>query len=350
MQILPDHNKLEYSGRIDFSNPSAPVMVYPCSYVRMKFTGNKIGIRLKNKNAYWDNYIGYIIDGKQYKRLLPPDGETEWELALTEEQGAEHEILLFKRMDSCHVITFLGFTIPKDGRVLELPAKPDRRIEVYGDSVSAGEVSEAVEYTGKEDPEHQGQYSNSWYSYTWMTARNLNAQLHDIAQGGIALMPKTGWFMEPDYIGMEEVYDKISYHPLLGEVKSWDFSLYRPQVVIVALGQNDSHPVDFMKEEPNGTQATVWKDHYEAFIRKLREIYPKAVIILATTILQHSVKWDEAIEEVFRRIHDDKIYHFTYRRNGAGTPGHIRIGEAEEMAEELTGFINSLGEEIWNQV
>ena len=36
---------------------------------------------------------------------------------------------------------------------------------MYGDSVSAGEVSEAVEYTGKPDPEHNGQYSNSWYSY-----------------------------------------------------------------------------------------------------------------------------------------------------------------------------------------
>ena len=64
---------------------------------------------------------------------------------------------------------------------------PERKIEVYGDSVYAGEVSEAVEYTGKEDPEYNGEYSNSWYSYAWMTARKLNAQIHDIAQGGIAL-------------------------------------------------------------------------------------------------------------------------------------------------------------------
>ena len=51
---------------------------------------------------------------------------------------------------------------------------------MYGDSVSAGEVSEAVEYTGKPDPEHNGQYSNSWYSYAWMTARRLDAEIHDI--------------------------------------------------------------------------------------------------------------------------------------------------------------------------
>lgn len=33
-----------------------------------------------------------------------------------------------------------------------MPAKPIRKIEVYGDSVSAGEVSEAVDFAGKEDP------------------------------------------------------------------------------------------------------------------------------------------------------------------------------------------------------
>ena len=41
------------------------------------------------------------------------------------------------------------------------------------------------------------------------------------------------------------------------------------------------------------------------------------------------------------------MHHFCYRRNGSGTPGHIRISEAEEMAKELSDFILNLGEEIW---
>ena len=86
---------------------------------------------------------------------------------------------------------------------------PPRRIEVYGDSVSAGEVSEAVDYVAKSDPEHNGEYSNSWYSYAWIAARKLDAQLHDIAQGGVALLDNTGWYHEPDYIGMEHVWNKI---------------------------------------------------------------------------------------------------------------------------------------------
>lgn len=34
-----------------------------------------------------------------------------------------------------------------------------------------------------------------------------------------------------------------------------------------------------------------------------------------------------------------------FRRNGRGTPGHLRIPEAEEMAEELAAYMESLG--IW---
>lgn len=41
------------------------------------------------------------------------------------------------------------------------------------------------------------------------------------------------------------------------------------------------------------------------------------------------------------------VHHFLYSNNGRGTPGHIRRPEAEKMAEELSAYIESLGEEIW---
>ncbi|MCX4319577.1 MAG: electron transporter RnfD [Lachnospiraceae bacterium] len=346
MQIAPNHEYLQYCGRIDFDDPMAPVMVFPCSFVRMKFTGNTLKVALKNKQAYWDNYMGYILDGEQGRFLLPLEEMCHMEIPV-EKEKEEHEILLFKRMDSCHTVTFFGFSIGEGEHILELPPLPDRKIEVYGDSVSAGEVSEAVEFAGKEDPEHNGEYSNSWYSYAWLAARKLGAQIHDIAQGGIALMNHTGWFYEPDYIGMECVYDKISYHPDLGEIKKWDFKRYTPHVVILAIGQNDSHPVDFMKENPKGDMAEKWRRHYQDFVLKIRSVYPMAAIILTTTVLNHAKEWDDAIEEVCFSLGDKKVHHFLYRDNGCKTPGHIRIPEAEQMAEELSAYIESLGDEIW---
>jgi len=351
MFVAPDHEKLQYSGRIDNTGKKAPVMVYPCSSVRIRFTGNSLTVFLENHHAYWDNYMGYILDGKQDKFRLQESGRQAVviEVPAADEEGQPvHECMLFKRMDACHHVTFYGFELKEGSEVLELPRPPQRKMEFYGDSVSAGEVSEAVAYTGKEDPVHNGEFSNSWYSYAWMTARILHADLHDIAQGGIALMDRTGWFCAPDAVGMERIYDKTAYNPRLGACRQWDFSAYTPHVAVVAIGQNDSHPQDYMAEDPDGERAQIWKQHYARFIRMIREKYPKAVIILATTILQHDAHWDDAIEQVCRQLKDPKIYHFLYSRNGCGTPGHIRISEAEQMAEELSGFIAGLGDGIWD--
>lgn len=348
MRVLPDHEKLIYSGRIDWSDPKAPVFVFPCTSVGMRFTGNILKIQVMNKNAYWDHYLGCILDGVQSAVLLPKTGEADLEIPVTPSEDNCHEVLFFKRQDSCHELVFLGMELDDDAEVLAMKPKPGRRIEVYGDSVSAGEVSEAVEYVGKTDPEHNGEYSNSWYSYAWMTARKLNAQIHDIAQGGIALMDKTGWFCEPEAVGMETAWDKIHYHPLFGAPVEWDFSKYVPQVVIVAVGQNDSHPKDYMKEEYEGERAAVWREHYRLFLGKLRSRYPEAQIVCCTTLLYHDESWDRAISQVLQELGDEKITQYLFKRNGKGTPGHLRIPEAEEMAEELAQYIENLKVEGWD--
>ncbi len=107
---------------------------------------------------------------------------------MPENESGVHRVLFFKRQDGCHELKILGFEIGDGERLLELPPVSGRRIEVYGDSVSAGESVEAIDFTGKTDPEHEGGFSNCWFSFPWLTARMLGAELHDIAQGGIALM------------------------------------------------------------------------------------------------------------------------------------------------------------------
>ena len=347
-KLIPAGNPLlRYTGRIDFSHLSAPVLVYPYSSVEMRFSGTKLKVVLKNRHAYWNNYLGCMIDGVQSKVQIPEHGKTLC-LSLAEHlEDREHDLFFFKRMDSCHEFAFYGFVVDKDAEIMPPAERPARRIEVYGDSVSAGEVSEAVEYVGKADPPHNGEFSNSYCSYAAMTARKLHAQLHDIAQGGIALMHGTGWYDEPDAVGMEEIWDDVEYHRAFGPNKKWNFGKYTPHVVIVAIGQNDSHPADYMAEDYGSEKSERWRRHYESFLRNIRSVYPNALIIAATTILCHSPAWDRAIGEVCGRIGDPRIVHFLYSRNGNGTPGHIRIPEAEEMSDELSGFIESFGDSVW---
>lgn len=348
MKIEPDNEKLVYSGRIDWSNKKAPVFIFPCTSVCMRFTGNRLKITVENKNAYWDNYLGCIIDGEQSTLPLPKEGSISFDILVAASENPVHQVMLFKRQDACHELVLRKLEIGEKEKLLDVPGAGNRRIEVYGDSVSAGEVSEAVDYVGKEDPEHNGEYSNSWYSYAWMTARKLNAQIHDIAQGGIALMDKTGWFYEPETVGMETAWNKIRYNPQFGDSMPWDFSRYIPQVVIVAVGQNDNHPKDYMKENYESVRSAAWRAHYRAFLEKLRAKYPDAYLVCCTTLLNHDKAWDAAIGDVVKEMKDEKISQYRFKRNGAGTPGHLRIPEAEEMAGELAAYIESLHVEGWD--
>lgn len=345
--VYPADKNLVYCGRIDWDDELAPVFVYAATFVKIRFRGTCIKAKMKNTRAYFTNYMGVIVDGEQSRFRLRNDDEiAEYVLAEGLNDG-DHEVVLFKRMDSCHIVTFYGFLLEDQAEVLEGKPLPMRKIEVFGDSVSCGEVSEAVAYVGKEDPVHDGEYSNSWYSYAWMTARLLHAQLHNTSQGGIALLDRTGWFLEPEAKGMESCFDKITYHPLLSEAKKWDFSRYTPDVVIIAIGQNDSHPVDELALDYDSVNSENWRKNYRRFVENIMAVYPQAQIILTTTILKHHKNWDRAIEQVCGQIGNRRVHHFMYTENGSGTPGHIRIPEAERMADELAEYILSLHISGW---
>lgn len=375
MFIYPDNEALQYSGRIDFDDKKAPVMIYAGSYVKIGFTGNTCKVRLANKRNWAIDSMGVIIDGVQGKIILTDDSEEhEYDLVgdlMAIEVDAEdgtltldapisvlddgsHEVTLFKRMDGgAHYVTFLGFEFDDDVVLTQPIALHDRRMEVIGDSVSCGEVSEAVHCLAMSDPENnEGFFSNSWYSYSWQVARRLKAELHITSQGGISLFDKTGWFNGPDDLrGIETCYDKLEYNPPLGE-KPYDCSQWKPQVIVVAIGQNDATPADIMKDDYEGEAAKKWRAGYKRFIERLQKLYDGVTIICATTVLMHDPNWDKAIDEVVNEMkkegNGDRLHHFMYTRTGAATPGHPRIPEHNEMAEELSAFIEGLGEGIWN--
>ena len=338
---------LRYTGRIDMADAANPYFVYPCSSVAFRVTGKTLLVRLTNKRSYFDNRLGVMVNGVQSAVLLK-EGEQEIDLSGSLAEGVS-DVLLFKRQDCCHAYWLNGLVVDADAQLLELPARPARRMEVYGDSVSAGEVSEAEFACGQSDPEgHNGLYSNSWLSYAWQAARLMNAELHDIATGGMALLDGTGYFNWPNFIGMESCWDKINYYPALGEATPWDFSRYTPHVVVVAIGQNDHNPVNIMADDYDSDASRHWRAEYRRFIGQLRTKYPRAHIVLTTTILGHHENWDKAIDEVCQELRttDQRVHHFLYTNNGCGTPGHIRGSEAAVMAKELAAFVEGL-DGVW---
>lgn len=348
MTLHTDHPALVYCGRIDFDDPKAPVFVFAGSFVRFSFTGKKITFRITNHHNYYTNSVGYFLDGVAGRFTLPETAVTQ-DYTIECDSAEKHTFCLYKMQDGCHFFTLHDIFLEDGAQVFAGEPLPNRRIEVFGDSVSCGEVCEALDRVGQPDPEeHMGVYNNSWYAYGWITARAFDAQVHLTSQGGAALMDNTGWFHAPDYVGLETIYDKLQYNTQIGPMKQWDFTKWQPDVVIFAFGQNDNNPEDYMANDPEGEQAQNWKDHYRRFLCRLMELYPKAHFILGTTTLMHHENWDHAIEEIVREVNDPRVTHLIYRDNGSGTPGHLRIPEHEKMAEDLIAHIRSLGD-VWGE-
>lgn len=373
MRFIPSsHPALRYSGRNGITTAGNPLWVFPYSSVSFRCTGTALSVVIYNFWNYGDIRLGAIVDGTQFSIPLPtpaepdaaggrvvrhPDGSMTVRIA-DHLPDIDHDVTIFKRQDGgMHYLALRGIEISNKASIAQPQGEaPARRIEFYGDSVTAGERNEAVEYCGKADPEADlSAYSNSWFSYAAVTARNLGADARLIAQGGIPLLNGTGWFHDPQFPGMEQIWDSITYVPSLNAASDGrfavkqraDFTQWTPQAVVVALGQNDAHPRDIMAEDPRSEAANHWRQRYGEFLGQLRQTYPDALIVAATTIMEHGMAWDCAIDEAVRRLADPRIVHFLYSRNGSGTPGHPRIPEDMQMAMELTQFLEGFGEGLW---
>jgi len=243
---------LHYTGRFDWSDPAAPRCAWPASAVTLRFHGRALNARLKG--AAW---VEVVIDGQPAATALVLRAETPRYRVAEGLADADHTVTLVKRTEP-HVgaLTVLGFELGAGAKPLPpLPVK--RRIEVIGDSISAGYGNEAAS-----QKEHFSAVTeNAWQTYGAMTARAMDAEYVCIAWSGKCLWPRN---MLPD------LYDRI----LPDRADShWDFASWTPDVVLVNLGTND-----FAGGNP---EEEGWVGAYHAFIARIRKNAPHAYIYCA---------------------------------------------------------------------
>ena len=328
--------RIRFMGRIDRSDADAPAFIWAGSYMELAFTGNVLCLTAENHVCYNGQQIGYLLDGKESQLRLSADSQPHrYEIPVN--GTGVHHLILFKRQDS-HWFRLCGLEI--SGTLCDLPPLPAYKMECYGDSVTAGSVVEALDCVAQSDPPvYDSEMDNAWHSYAMQAARLIGAQVHLVAQGGIALFDRTGYFDNGRY-GMETAYDKLWYLPY-EPMRAWDFSQYQPDLVTVAIGQNDAHRGDtdgiLTPEERER-----WLGRYCALIADLMEKYPKAEFLLMLTVLMHEEYWETLLDDACGRIGSPRVRRFRFTRTGSATPGHPRIPEQCEMACELAEYILKL--------
>lgn len=334
-------SRIRYDGRIDKTNPNAPIFTWPGCLMEFSFVGTAVKVNLNVTWCWGARMLGAVIDGKELSFDIE-QGENKVTLADGLE-NTRHTVVIYKKMENHY---FVINEILLDGELCEGNPLPKRRIEVYGDSVSAGSVVDCEDYVGKHDPENNnGKYDNALHAYPLLIARNMPAQVYVTSQGGISIFDRTGWFEWPNTTGMESCWDKACYCTNVPQTE-WDFS-FKPHVIVFAIGQNDQNPDPDCLSKPDYYKK--WTDKYIEIVTNVKKHSPNAVVLFALTVLMHPPIWDDALEDIKNRLGGEEkgFYHFMYSRCGKATPGHPRVSEQIEMANELTAFMEKLPEDTW---
>ena len=335
-KFTANNEYFNYDGRIDWQDPQAPALGYGGTSVEFKFTGTKLQIELSEDSWGSENYVDVYLDNNPEPITIKLRRENGQPIIYDIAEGLEnkvHNAVIYKRNDySTGEFNFHG--IITDGQLL--PPNPDsqRTIEVYGDSISSGV---AVEHpvTGVQDPSGStSSISNAYYSYGSILARDYDAEVSLVAQGGVPLVNGFGYWNTfwNNGTGGEAIYDKVKP---LHNAPVWNFSNYAPDLVIIAYGQNDSSTIgsNLSKQE--------WKQRYKQMIANLREKHPNSYFIGMFPAMFHNRQWDsyitEAIAEYRTEYNDDRVFSLIHEQV---TPGHPRISEQETMADTLSEFID----------
>ena len=323
---------IEYYGRTNRPSEESVRLNWPGSSIRINFEGASIAALLQDESG--DNYYNVILDNDSLF-ILRPQTIKQYQVLASNLSKGPHTIEIFRRTEWNKGSTnFYGFKINANAKLLAKSPPKKRKIEFYGDSITAGF---AVEDTSGKDL-YDSIYTNNYASYAAITARHFEADYQCVCKSGIGIT--VSW----DPLIMPELYDRLI--PTDSNSK-WDFSLYRPDVVVVNLFQNDSwlvnlpeHP-EFIKRfgDKNPDEAFIISA-YQEFIAGLRVHYPAANIICTLGSMDATKDgslWPGYVQKAVASLKDENVYtHFMpYEESTA----HPNVQQQKNMANSLIDFI-----------
>ena len=348
---------IQYTGRIDDSNPNNVAFSFPGVSIKAKFQGTAIDAVIKeygSGGATTTNYFNVIIDGGTPVKLKLSRTQTIYELARDLSNG-EHTIELFKLTESSvGKVEFQGFQLESGKTLLAPDPLPAKKIEFIGNSITCGYGNEA-KYTQAQLATISGFNSkneNNYNAWGAVTARNLGVQYSCVAYSGRGLyMNNTGSTTNT----IPLIYDNIIADE---PAKKWNTQKYVPNVIVINLGTND-----FAAEA--GASKTVdrtkFVDTYISFIEQLKSYYPNVTIICAVGVMmsdwypvgaQHWTRIQEHVQAVTKHFNGNKVHYFKMEpqaeKNGYGEDWHPSAVTHLEMAAQLTDFINNLPPDTWD--
>ncbi len=332
LYIDSSNPQIVYNGRIDSTEAKGARLFWSGTSLKLNFEGESIEALMKDENG--ENYYNVMLNNDSLMILRPDTIKGYHQLASDLPKG-KHTIEIFKRTEwNRGASSFYGFKIKGNPKLLPKSPPSNRKIEFYGNSITAGYAVEDV--TGKDSPDST--YTNNYASYAAITARHFNADYHCICRSGIGIM--VSWIP----VIMPEIYDRLDPRE---PTSKWDFSLYQPDVVVINLFQNDSWIVNYPENEEFkkrfGAKAPDEEyiiNAYQQFLDNLRNQYPEATIICSLggmDAAKQGSKWIDYINQAVVNTNDGAI--LTHFMPYIESTTHPSVEDQKKMAKSLITFL-----------
>ncbi len=317
----PAEPEVHWVGRYDETDPAAVRMGWSGVGLVVRFAGTGASVRMDDAGRYFT----VVVDGVVQPTLATSGGMQDYVLASGLPPG-EHTVELHRRTEGSFGPTVVS-EVMLEGELLA-PPPVTRRMELVGDSITAGYGNEGVSPCG-----FSAETENHYMTYGAIASRALGAELHTIAWSGKGVIYNYGDDVNQP---LPELYDRT----VASEGAAWGFA-WQPDVVAVNLGTNDF-------STGNDPSQALFVDSYVAFLAHLREVYPDALLL----VLQPTLFGAEAdtvqgyLEEVVaqRQASGDPDVGYAdvnVEWIGSGCDGHPTVATHEGMAGRLAEELQS---------
>lgn len=279
--------EIRFVGRAAESPDGALSFDWSGCYFTFRFEGRRCAMRASDTRR---NHYNIFVDGQQVGTAAVEGADTTILLAEGLAPGA-HTVLVQKRTEGEQGRTTLH-GILTDGKLLPAPAAPGRHIEFIGDSHTCGYGTEGQSPKEPFTPETE----NCDLAWGCIIARYFGADYTLIAHSGQGMARNWGDGKEGSACTMRE---RLTRTFDMEEEPQWDFSAYRPDIVVIKLGSNDfSEGVSPSEECFSGA--------YAEALRKLRKAYGD-VPILCVAPCENTVVFGH-LQRLLDRLQDPNLH------------------------------------------
>jgi hypothetical protein len=335
--VLPA-TELHVYGRYAVDDPRGLELISSAAHFGFSFEGKQCQVFASLSDTGSHSYLQYELDGVYQKRFRL-EGNAHQPLVFDASSEGAHTLWIYKTTEAHTGPVFIEKITGRNVKPLRRPAMP--LIEFIGNSITCGAAADASEVpcgTGAYHDQH-----NAYDAYGPRAARALGAEFILSSVSGIGIY--RNW--NSDGPTMPEVYEKVDFQD--GNPKRWNFDLFPPKIISIALGTNDLSEGDGKRARLPFDSAR-FVDGFIQFAKLVQSKYPDARMALLSspmingtrrTTLQNCLTAVKNNIDAFNPSHPIALYFFQPMK-ARGCTGHPSVEDHAILAEELIPFFKKL--------